>query len=69
MSLIQPLSILLEDPAPIVRGHAAWALGQIRGEQTGKHLENAFELETDPQVKSELEVAIANRTLGWKYDG
>jgi epoxyqueuosine reductase len=69
VSLIQPLSILLEDPAPIVRGHAAWALGQIRGEQTGKHLENAFELETDPQVKSELEVAIANRTLGWKYDG
>ena len=40
---------------PLVRGHAAWALGQI-GERAA--LQARWSLESDRQVRSEIEAAL-----------
>jgi epoxyqueuosine reductase len=50
---------LLSDPDPLVRGHAAWALGQIKDEAAGTVLSQAEELETDPFVREEIQRAIS----------
>ena len=47
----------LEDPEPLVRGHAAWALGRIGTEEARKALGNRLELETDAWVSREIEAA------------
>lgn len=49
----------LNDPEPLVRGHAAWALGRLGGEQARMALERALETEADPDVRTELEHALA----------
>lgn len=49
----------LNDPEPLVRGHAAWALGRFGGEQARMALDRAAETETDPDVLSEIEHAQA----------
>jgi epoxyqueuosine reductase len=49
---------LLEDPEPLVRGHAAWALGQIGGEEARAVLVKAKERETESAVLAEIEAAI-----------
>lgn len=46
---------LLSDPEPVVRGHAAWALGRIGGERVREVLSAVLETETDEQVRAELE--------------
>ena len=48
---------LAEDPEPLVRGHAAWALGRIGGEQAKQALEKAT-LEEDPFVVEEIRFAL-----------
>jgi epoxyqueuosine reductase len=48
---------LLEEE-PLVRGHAAWALGQIGGEQARLTLEQAALQEKDPEVLSEIAEAV-----------
>ncbi len=53
-SLIRPLTHLLNDPAAIVRGHAAWALGQIGNKKIGQVLDSALENETDERVRREM---------------
>jgi epoxyqueuosine reductase len=54
-----PLLIkLIKDPEPIIRGHAAWALGQICGELAIGELENAFEVEIDKAVRYEIQIAL-----------
>jgi epoxyqueuosine reductase len=56
---VVPLSqVLLEDPEPLVRSHAAWALGQIGSLPAKQALENASREEADPQVKAELQAAL-----------
>jgi epoxyqueuosine reductase len=45
---------LLSDPEPLVRGHAAWALGQIGGEAPRRALRLAIEMETAPMVQEEI---------------
>jgi epoxyqueuosine reductase len=45
---------LLEDPEPLVRQHAAWALGQIGGEEVNKALQHALEQETEKMVLEEI---------------
>jgi epoxyqueuosine reductase len=50
---------LHEDPEPLVRAHAAWALGQIRGREAGAALRDARTREIDLAVLSEIETAIA----------
>jgi epoxyqueuosine reductase len=48
---------LLEDPEALVRGHAAWALGQIGGEKARAALLGATRDENDGFVIGEIEAA------------
>jgi epoxyqueuosine reductase len=59
-ALAPALSALLADPEPLVRGHAAWALGRIGGAEVAAALQKAIENETDAWVKAELELAAAS---------
>jgi HEAT repeat protein len=49
----------LEDEESLVRGHAAWALGQIRSGTALEPLEQRAACETDLQVLSEIRDAIS----------
>jgi len=48
----------LNDPEPLVRGHAAWALGQIGGEAARNALQRARQNETAAEVIEELNAAL-----------
>jgi epoxyqueuosine reductase len=48
----------LEDPEPLVRGHAAWALGKIGGKQARGALEKRRQLEEDEGVRKETEDSL-----------
>ncbi len=50
---------LQHDPAPIVRGHAAWALGRIGGAPARSVLEQARADEGDAAVRDEIAAALA----------
>jgi len=50
---------LREDPSPIVRGHAAWALGRIGGAAARRALDAAFVVESDPTVRDEIVYALS----------
>ena len=52
------LAELLRDEHAIVRGHAAWALGQIGGGEGLVALQTALHGESDPQVREELGIAL-----------
>jgi epoxyqueuosine reductase len=53
------------DPHPLVRGHAAWALGRISSPPARAALESARETETDGSVREEIELALASsETIG-----
>jgi epoxyqueuosine reductase len=65
---IAPLACLLEDASPLVRGHAVWALGEIRRtakaqrrqrEEVEKMLRALRERETDADVRGEIAAALA----------
>jgi epoxyqueuosine reductase len=45
---------LLHEPEPLVRGHAAWALGQIGGEIAWQALKEAEGREQNPYVLEEI---------------
>jgi epoxyqueuosine reductase len=49
---------LLEDPEPLVRGHAAWALGHIGTAEAREGLERAVHKEADPEVCEEIRLAL-----------
>jgi epoxyqueuosine reductase len=49
---------LANDAAPLVRGHAAWALGQIGGGKVLYNLHAALKTEPDPWVQAEIRAAI-----------
>jgi epoxyqueuosine reductase len=51
-------TVVLDDPDPIARSHAAWALGQIGGPQSRSALIRARSSERDPQVTAEIESAL-----------
>jgi epoxyqueuosine reductase len=56
-STISALSAALQhDPEPLVRGHAAWALGRLGA---ASELAAAQRIETDPYVQEEIELAHA----------
>jgi epoxyqueuosine reductase len=44
----------LTDREPLVRGHAAWALGHIGGRTAREVLEDTLQRETDPYVRREI---------------
>lgn len=46
---------------PLVRGHAAWALGRIGGQTARKTLEDALQRERDPYVRQEIQRAMSTR--------
>ncbi|MDP9106417.1 MAG: HEAT repeat domain-containing protein, partial [Candidatus Eremiobacteraeota bacterium] len=46
------------DPSPLVRGHAAWALGRIASPQAYAALRTAAARETDPAVGEEVTAAL-----------
>ncbi|HLV35500.1 MAG TPA: tRNA epoxyqueuosine(34) reductase QueG [Spirillospora sp.] len=51
---VPPLLALLHDARPMVRGHAAWALQQISGDQARPALLELAARERDPMVLAEL---------------
>lgn len=51
------LATALHDTEPLIRGHAAWALGRIGEAQAGALLERALATEADPYVLEELHQA------------
>jgi epoxyqueuosine reductase len=48
----------LHDYEPLVRGHAAWALGRIGGEEAIRALHEAREIEQDEEVRKEILCAL-----------
>lgn len=55
-SLIQAL----HDQAPLVRGHAAWALGRLQGSAARQALQSALPQESDAWVQEEIILALAD---------
>nr|WP_255688660.1 tRNA epoxyqueuosine(34) reductase QueG [Brevibacillus sp. AF8] len=51
--------LLFEDPRPVIRGTAAWALGKIGGEQAQEALITAKAKEASPEVVEEIEKGIS----------
>ena len=50
----------LVDDEPLIRGHAAWALGQIGGKQAEQVLQTHRQLENDAEVTLEIQDALHN---------
>lgn len=48
----------LDDVRPVIRGHAAWALGRIGGEVAAAALEKRRRVEEDPGVLEEIRAAL-----------
>lgn len=55
---IAALALGLRDEEPLVRGAAAWALGQYGTEPTRQLLRDRLEVEADAQVRQEIESAL-----------
>ena len=51
-------STLLEDPEPLPRAHAAWALGQIGTPEAREALAASEQQEQDPAVRAEVSAAL-----------
>ena len=55
---VPALATALEDVEPLVRGHAAWALGRLGGPAARAHLEEALRRESDAWVRDECALAL-----------
>lgn len=55
---VPALATRLQDPEPLIRGHAAWALGRLGGEAAVAALAGALPAETDREVRDELAAAL-----------
>ena len=55
---VPALAAALRDDEPLVRGHAAWGLGQIGGDDARTALASAAQTERDPDVLEEIRLAI-----------
>ncbi|MCC6613999.1 MAG: tRNA epoxyqueuosine(34) reductase QueG [Anaerolineae bacterium] len=53
-----PLIGLLADSSPLVRGHAAWALGRLPGDDARAALAAAQSAESDERVREEIALAL-----------
>jgi epoxyqueuosine reductase len=58
------LSRALSDLEPLVRAHAAWALGMIATPQSLERLQESREAEADPLVLTEMDVALGRGRQG-----
>lgn len=50
----------LGDEEPLVRGHAAWALGRVASGEARRALEERLEVEDDPFVREEIAAALGS---------
>ncbi len=50
----------LQDPSPLVRQHAAWALGQLGGDVSLRALQDRWQVEPHPQVRAEIRQALTH---------
>ncbi|MGV3721156.1 MAG: tRNA epoxyqueuosine(34) reductase QueG [Actinomycetota bacterium] len=57
---IEPLIRTLRHDEPLVRGHAAWALGRLGGGAAAAALHTALSTESDDWVREELQAALDN---------
>lgn len=57
---VPQLTALLSDPEPLLRGHAAWALGQIGGSVAETAVAHALSHETSPEARREM-LAVLSR--------
>lgn len=55
---IEPLAKALQDSDPLVREHAAWALGCTSGQAAPEILGDALQKETDAAVRQEIETTL-----------
>ena len=55
---VPALAGALDDPAALVRGHAAWALGRLGGRTAGAALTRALSREADAWVRDECGLAL-----------
>ena len=55
---VPALTAALEDPEPLIRGHAAWALGQIATSRAQKALSQRLASEPDAYVVGEIREAL-----------
>ncbi len=55
---VPALIALLADPEPLIRGHAAWALGQIGGREAARALADRAGVEPDERVRAEIAAAL-----------
>jgi epoxyqueuosine reductase len=51
-------SLVYDDP--VIRLHAAWAMGRLGGDDARQYLETALAQENDPEVKEEIKLSIAD---------
>lgn len=58
VSMIPHLLPLLHDAEPLVRGHAAWALGRLGGVTVAGILHEALAFQTDAAVREEIKLAF-----------
>jgi epoxyqueuosine reductase len=55
---IKPLTQALQDTDPLVRGHAAWALGHTGGQAARATLRDALQKEPDAGARQEIETTL-----------
>ena len=55
---VEPLTDALSDAEPLIRQHAAWALGRIGGSPAVAALSWRLSMETDPAVRKEIGLAF-----------
>jgi epoxyqueuosine reductase len=58
---VPALAVALNDEEPLVRGHAAWALGRIGTEAARQALRGREEAEEDAWVREEIAAALGER--------
>jgi epoxyqueuosine reductase len=58
---VPALARALAEGEPVIRSHAAWALGRIGGEGARKALEGALAVEADAAVRSEVRTALESQ--------
>jgi epoxyqueuosine reductase len=53
------IKVMNDDPRPVIRGTAAWAIGKIGGKDVAEELQKAHSQENDEVVKEEIEKGLA----------
>ncbi|MBI3797334.1 MAG: HEAT repeat domain-containing protein, partial [Deltaproteobacteria bacterium] len=59
---IPPLRAALSDPEPLVRSHAAWALGRFAEAEARLALQQHLACEEDEQARAEVLIALGEES-------